>query len=241
MAPSFKDAYLEVSVVGDISPDAVRAAFAVTLGALTERALAKPDYAEQRNVAFPKDLRTATFEFETKIPRAASLVYWPTTDIWDIRKTRRLSMLSQVFDDRLRVQVREAIGEAYSPYAVSQPSEVYPGYGMLYAYSITDPDKTERIAEIMVDIGRQLSTDGVTNDELERMLKPMINQLEVYVRKNSYWLRRVLMKSQEKPESLEWARTILDDYKSITVEDLNQVARQYLSPERSLAVQVLPQ
>jgi len=241
LAPHLRNAYLEVSVVGDIDPEQVKAAFAKTVGALPDRADQKAQYKQQRVVEFPTDVHRKLFSFTTKIPRAASIVYWPTTDIWDIHRTRRLSMLSRVFDDRLRVQIREAIGEAYSPYATSRPSEVYFDYGLFYAYAIADPEKTAHIGEIVVKIGENLQAHGVTQDELDRTLKPMLNQLAVYVRNNNYWLQRVLMKSQEKPETLEWARTLIDDYKSITVEELNQVAKEYLTKDRSLQVQVLPE
>ncbi|MCB1062471.1 MAG: insulinase family protein, partial [Verrucomicrobiae bacterium] len=116
LAEPLASEYLEISVVGDIDPETVIAQLAATFGNLPERAAKKPPYTEERKVTFPRKADLETFTFETTIPKAMALVYWPTLDIFDIEKTRRIGMLGSILDDRLRLKIREELGDAYSPF-----------------------------------------------------------------------------------------------------------------------------
>ena len=102
-----------------------------TLGALPERRVNKIKFTGERKIDFPTKGQSKAFIFESEIPKGMVGVYWPTQDIWDISRTRRLSVLGAVFADRLRSKVREELGEAYSPYARHIPSDTYEEYGYL--------------------------------------------------------------------------------------------------------------
>ena len=68
---------------------------------------------------------------DTQLDKGLVVVAFGTEDLWDIRRTRRLSQLGQVFSDRLREEIRERLGASYSPVAHHWPSRAYEGYGML--------------------------------------------------------------------------------------------------------------
>jgi zinc protease len=61
------------------------------------------------------------------------------------------------------------------------------------------------------------------------------------VRTNGYWLSAVVSRAQEKPEVLDWARTRTADFESITTQDLDQLAREYLGHDHVFRVTVLPE
>ena len=77
-------------------------------------------------------------------------------------------------------------------------------------------------------------------DELDRALKPTLSQLEKSLRDNNYWLTTVLSQSQSDPQRLELARTRDADYKSITLAEINVLARKYLKAENALLVTIKP-
>ncbi len=233
-------AYLEVTLVGDLDADAAIDAVAQTLGALPEREAEKPEHTELRQLRFPADEPERLFTFSSDIPTGVAAVYWPTDDMWDIQQTRRLQILSSVFTDRMRLRIREELGDAYSPYAVSRPSDTYIDYGLFYALAETDPERARGLADVMIEIAADLYENGVTEDELERALVPVVTSLSQVVRNNSYWMSSVLSSSQEHPQRLEWARVMTEDYSSITVDDVEKLARRYLAPERAVRVFVLP-
>ncbi len=241
ISPELKGAYLELTVLGDFgSEDEVIAMAAATFGALPPRAGEKADYAEARKIEFPEGPAESTFDFESDLPKSVIGVYWKSTDMWDIEKSRRMNLLASVMRDRMRVKIREELGDAYSPYARSSMSDVYTDYGYVMALVESDREKSGKIAEILRVISDDLKRDGVSEDELERAKKPILSMLEEYRRNNTYWMDSVMRSSQEYPQRLEWARTIVEDYSKATAEELSALAREYLGAEKALSVLVVP-
>ncbi len=233
--------YLELTVVGDFEMEKMIAEVLATFGNLEKREDKKPSYEKQRQVAFPRDVKEQTFGVETAIPKAMSLVYWPTEDIWDIKRTRRLSVLALVMDDRLRVKVREELGDAYSPFAHNLPSDVFEGYGYLFAAVTSKPDQAQMLTGVVREIGEGLAAGTVTEDELERAKKPQINQIEEYRRTNRYWMNSVMQSSQEYPQRLDWARSFVSDYEAIQLDEINALAKEYLGGDKALPVLIQPE
>jgi zinc protease len=234
-------AYLEIAVVGDFADvDEVIALAARSLGALPQRDAGKPDFSARRVVEGPEGGGEKRIEFESRIPSGIAAVYWPTADRWDIARDRRLSLLARVFSDRMRVRIREEMGEAYSPYAVSNTSGTYRDYGWFYGIVGVDPDQANPVADVMVEIARDLRREGISEGEMQRALRPVLTSIRDTVRTNRYWLESVLASSQEFPERLEWARTMSEDFAGITVEELESLVDEYLDPDSALRVILLP-
>ena len=103
-----------------------------------------------------------------------------------------------------------------------------------------DPSQAEKIAGVVREIGAELATEGTSSDELERALKPLLNGIDQQLRQNSYWLSTVAISSQEFPQKIEWARTMVSDYKSIKVDEVNRLASKYLKPEQAVVVKIIP-
>lgn len=228
--------YLELTVVGDLDVDQTIDLVARTFGNLPEREAEKPTLDAERQVAFPEDAEPQKYELDTKIDKAMALVYWPTTDMFDIERTRRLGMLGNLLDDRLRVKIREELGNAYSPFAHHAPSDAFEGYGYMFASATSAPDQAQLVTEVIQEIGADLAAGNITEDELERSLNPQINQIEEYRRTNGYWLNSVLASSQEYPQRLDWSRSFIDDYKNITLDDMKTLAKEYFGSYKGLPI-----
>lgn len=239
LASELASGAIEVAVVGDFDADLVIAAVAKTLGALPKRN-EKPSLDTLKNVKFPAQPFTREFSIVTEIPKGTVAVYWPTTDGKEIHRTRRMGMLAEVFNDRLRVKVREELGDAYSPGAGSSASDVFPGYGYIMANVTVDPPRAKQVADIVVAIADQLAQKGVTEDELDRAKKPVLTSLRESARTNGYWLGNVLARAQERPEMLDWSRTRYTDNEAISKADLDALAKTYLGAARASRVIVIP-
>ena len=85
------------------------------------------------HLSFPAMPFTKSYTIASEIPKGNVVIYWPTTDGFDVKRARRLSLLASVLNDRLRVKVREEIGGTYSPNAGSNASDTFPGYGYIQA------------------------------------------------------------------------------------------------------------
>lgn len=238
--PALQTGYCEITIVGSFDKEAAITQLAATFGNLDERAAAKPDHTAERLVKFPAGT-TKEFLFESEIPKAMAVVHWPTIDIFEIEKTRRLGMLSAIIDDRLRVKIREELGDAYSPFAHNLPSDTWTDYGYLFASVTIDPAQAGSVTEVVTGIAKDLATGkSITADELERAKKPQVTSIEEMRRTNRYWMSSVLESSQEYPERLDWSRSFVDDYQNISVDEVNALAAEFLKPENQVNVIIKP-
>ncbi|GEP44005.1 M16 family metallopeptidase [Brevifollis gellanilyticus] len=240
LKPALTEDYIEVSIVGDVEPKAALDAIGKTLGALPKRAAEKPKYTAERNVPFPSPGST-DFKFETEIPKAIACLYWPTGDMLDIKRTRRLNLLSAVLDDRLRIKVREELGETYSPACYHVASDTFTGYGYVTAMIECKPEQAASLSELVTKIANDLSTGEITDDEFERAQKPIMTQVEQMRRDNRYWAQNVVRNAQEHPERIEWSKNLLTDFSGIKKEDISKLAQQFLGKGRAVNVVVMPE
>ena len=242
LAPILQNSYMEISIVGDFDKDAMTAALAQTFGTLPARADKRADYSATLNVKFPASAEgtVKTFSVPSTIPKAEAFVCWPTCDQSDIQRVRVLSVLAEVFSDRLRVQVRQKLGEAYSPDVANNSNDVYPGYGYALALISADPKLTAELADDARAIGDELAKSGVTQDEFDRAITPVRKSIVEYRRQNTYWLARVLAGSQAFPQRAERARTLATAYDQITPEQVSAAAKEFLGADRAVRVLIVP-
>jgi zinc protease len=240
MKTALAEDYLEVSIVGDIEPKAALEAIAKTVGTLPKRAAEKPKYVEERKITFPAP-STTDLKFETEIPKAVAALYWPTGDMLDIQRTRRLTLLGSILDDRLRIKVREELGETYSPACYHVANDTFTGYGYMTAMIECKPEQATPISELVIKIADDLSTGEITDDEFERAKKPILTQLEQMRRDNRYWAQNVVRNCQEHPERIEWSKSLVSDFSAVTKADMSKLAKEYLGKARAVGVKVLPE
>ena len=177
---------------------------------------------------------------DTKIPNGLVYVSYATDDIWDIHKTRRLNVLADVFSERMRIQIREKLGEAYSPFAYNMASRIYEGYGVFNAVVEVVPARAQLVVDEIQKISQDLSMGGISPDEIARSLGPTLNSIKDMRQKNGYWLKTVLVGSKQHPEKIEWSRSIVSDYAAITSEDLETLSKQYLVNDSAAFIVALP-
>ena len=184
--------------------------------------------------------QSQTLSVQTKISKGLIILAYPTEDIWNINRTRRLSILSDIISDRFREQIREKLGSAYSTFAFNRPSKAYPGYGVLQAMAYIDPNESDIVIKEIKKIVSNLAKDGVTQDELSRAKEPTLTSIKDMFRKNNYWLDTVLTGSKIHPQKIDWSRTILKDYASITKEGVSNIAKKYLVNDKAATIIIKP-
>ncbi len=232
LSPQLASGPIELSLVGDLDLEATIAAVAATLGTLPPRE-PRPALDELRAVrtAPPGEHQLGV---TASVPKKVFAFYWPTADARDIFRARRLSLLAEVFSDRLRRTVREELGGSYSPVAGSAPSDTFHDYGFILARVTLDPAEAERVRPAILEAAADLAANGVTQEELERARLPILTRLRETERSNAYWLNTVLASSQEHPWRLDRARDRYADHEAITEAELDALAAAFLSPERAI-------
>jgi zinc protease len=238
IGPQLESAPMELSVVGDVDENSVIELARHYLGALPVRhAMSSSPHKHGPHLPSGTVRRIAV---DTQIPKALVVDAWQTEDFWNIRRTRRLSVLADIFSERLREVIREKLGVTYSPYAFNRASRAYSGYGVFQAYINVAPDQTDRVLAEVNAIAADLAGKGITQDELKRSIDPILTSIKEMRETNGYWLDSVMTDSFRHPQQIDWARTFVKDYAAITVDEVDRLAATYLVADRSAALIIHP-
>ena len=241
LTPELTQGYLELTIVGDFETDQILPDLLATFGALPTRAAAPPALPDARTVKLPNAPAAKTFTYDSKVSQAVASTLWKTAGMrGNLREFRRLNILGEIYGDRLREEIREKLGASYSPNAGASGSDALEGVGYLIGQSIGKPEDLDLLLKTMRDLAEELASNGATADQLDRALKPALGQLEKSLRDNTYWLNTVLSQSQSDPKRLDLARTRDADYRSITLEEINALAKKYLKAENAMLVSIKP-
>lgn len=238
IAPQLAGAPLELSVVGDFDENRVIELARRYLGALPER-IGKTEMSRTDQPYLPTGT-VNRIDVDTLIPKALVVAAWQTEDFWDISRTRRLSVLADIFSERLRQRIREKLGVSYSPYAFNRASRAYKGYGVFQAHVNVAPEQTDSVLAEVKAIAGDLAHNGITADELARSVDPILTSIKVLKQTNGYWLNSVMTGSQRHPQQFEWAGSFQGEYASVTAEELAVIAAAYLTDERAAAIIIQP-
>lgn len=233
--PALQSAAMELSIVGDFSPESLIPALLRTFGALPARKIDDRSFDALRRVNSPRPPARLDTTYESKVAQAVSITSWKTMGLRKRQQeTRRLNVLADILTDRLREEIRENLGASYSPNAQIDGSDALIEHGFLSAVSVGTPQDLEKLTKAAIEIGQELADKGVTADELDRARKPTLAALEKTLRDNTYWLSTVMLRCQEQPETLDYARNRMSDYQSISVEQINSLAKQYLQKDNTI-------
>ncbi|NOX79669.1 MAG: insulinase family protein [Deltaproteobacteria bacterium] len=233
LAPVFRGAPLEISVVGDIDPGRVIELTGRYLGTLHRPLVVRQP---GQSLTFPAG-KVLERRVATQINKALVVVAWPTADFWDISRTRRLNVLAAVFADRLRREIREKMGATYSPVVYNNSSRIARGYGVMRAMLTVAPQRARAIAQKVRGVGARLARKGLGPAELKRAVKPILTSIKDIMRTNRYWLESVLVLSSRHPEQLKWPLSIRRDFASITAPQISALAARYLG--KSAAAEII--
>ncbi len=230
---------IEVSVVGDFNTEYILNVVSKYLGNLPQKQ-SPGDHKPPSLPEFPAN-RSLRISVKTEIPKSLVVVAYPTEDLWNINRTRRLSILADIVSDRLREKIREKLGAAYSTFAFNHPSRAYPGYGVFQIMVQAAPREADAVAGVVKKLISDLAENGPSGDELERALAPTLTGIKDQKRKNDYWLNTVLSGSEQNPQQFEWCRTIQSDYAAITKEEISELAKHYLDNRKAATIIVKPE
>ena len=234
--------YLEVGIVGDFNLEQALVAATGTLGALPKRENIKPDYEKERELTFPSDVKVREFNFVGgSTARAMLMAFWKTVDLSDPAMVRRLDLLAGILSDRLRRRIRADMQETYSFQSANISSDTFTNYGYILAQSNVMPQHVENISAILKEVTSEIYNQGVTEQEVASEKAPALDLIRKQMRTNEYWLDTVVANCQELPGRLDWTRSAYQDCYAITWQEINKLAKDYLSPWKVLQIKVVPE
>jgi zinc protease len=229
---------MEIVVVGDVTVDEAVKQVAATFGALPKRGEMKVPPAALRT-PFPAPA-TVRLTHGGRADQGLAMIAWPTAGFYaDQKQTRTLNLLAQVMQLRLIEEIREKQGTTYSPNAAHAGSETFSNYGTMTAQIEAPPEKLGAFLSDAAKIAADLRSKPITEDELQRARKPLVENVTRQRAGNEWWLTQ-LAGVQTRPEAAQSIEQGLAQYGAITVKDLQQAAQRYLVDGKAWKLEVVP-
>ena len=240
--PYLTDSAIEIGVVGDVDIDVIISEIGRTFGALPRRkASHKRSDEKLRTLKFPAGtLRPVVLSHAGEADTAILRVFWPAPDGRDVLTSRRMGMLSEVFQLRLTEVMREEEGASYSPSAFNFNPRTYPNYGYMGVSLELNPKDIDRISAKVDAIAAEFKAGEFDEDLFVRAIKPAIESIETSLENNGYWMG-VINEAQTDPDRLERHRSRAEMYQNMTISDLKQLAQSVFVSENAYRVQILPE
>ncbi|MDK2759910.1 MAG: insulinase family protein [Sphingopyxis sp.] len=238
VADSFARGAIEVGVVGDIDEQAAIDAIAATFGALPQRRAAFDPRTDARVRQFATDRSERTLIHKGPAEQAELRVYWPARDDGDLAEAMRLNLLARVMQLMLTEELREKLGESYSPAAAASLSDEFPNYGHLFAASNVDYKDLAKTRAAIFAIAGQLRDAPVDADLIDRARKPLVEAMAKSRRENSYWLNYVA-EAASRPDRLDRSRKGIGEVEAATPAELQALARRYLVDDKALVIKAV--
>jgi zinc protease len=238
VADSFAHGAIEVGVVGDIGEQAAIDAIAATFGALPERRAAFDPRTDARVRQFATDRSERTLIHKGPAEQAELRVYWPARDDSDLGEAMRLNLLARVMQLMLTEELREKLGESYSPGAAASLSDEFPGYGHVFAASNVDHKDLATTRAAIFAIAKELRDKPVDADLIDRARKPLIEAMVKSRRENSYWLNYVA-EATSHADRLDRSRKGIGEVEAATPAELQALAKRYLVDDKALVIKAV--
>ncbi|MFW5826572.1 MAG: M16 family metallopeptidase [Alkalispirochaeta sp.] len=159
---------------------------------------------------------------------------------WSQEENHRFNSMVSILNIRLREEIREAMGGAYSVGAGGwrwrQPR---PWSYAQIAFGL-DPERVPELRERALEIVTELAEEAPAETYVERVQAQQRDQYRQGLQENDYWLS-VLQFSVEHNRELSRILEYPELVESLTAEEVRERARRYLNPDRRIELLLLPE
>jgi zinc protease len=240
MEPSLARGYVEVTIVGDVPEDVVVRSMSQTVGALKTRAEKKTTSVPPKPIQMTAEPGFTRIEFVGEQNVGLVVGTWPVTETLHVRDQAALQLLAKILELRVRSEVREKLGLAYSPSAEFKPYDGFPNFSLLRAQIDCAPNDTTRVAPLITNIGAEVAAKGVGEGEFIGARGILKSQLRGAFRENGF-LMNILMRAQERPEETGEIVALHDGLMDqITRDDVNKWAAKVLLAKNCRSAAIVP-
>jgi zinc protease len=239
--PLLKQGPIEVLVFGEFDQAAVIEQLRLTFGALPPR---EPIPAEIAARVPPFAVTGGQPEVVTHrgdANQAAAVVAWPSGGgVANLRESRQLEILTQLFNNRLLEALRERAGASYSPQVFSNwPTDLASG-GRITALAQLEPEFVPVFFAEADKIAKDLAANPPTADELARVTEPLGQMIRRASTGNQFWLYNLEGATQD-PQRIVLLRTLLADYSQTSPQAMQFLADRYLSGDTPFRLAIIPE
>lgn len=230
---------LEIAMVGDIDEDDAIATVARTFGALSQRKTAGNAYDDARKTSWAAVSGNFDIAHKGEDNQLGWRRIWTTTDDTDQKTVQAMDLLARMITLRLTDELREKLGATYGGSASSGMSNVYPGRGTFSVSTSGDPKDLSAIEASVDQIIAELVAAPADSDLFERARNPVLESYADWRKRNETWIG-VAAEAQSNPGRVDRFRRSEDLFRSITNQDVWELARLYLARPAQFTFRAMP-
>ncbi|MDE0219943.1 MAG: insulinase family protein [Spirochaetaceae bacterium] len=158
---------------------------------------------------------------------------------WSREASLELSALGEMLQIRLRERVREELGGTYSiGIGASASALPDPEYQVTVWFS-SDPERADELFEEVL-IGVDWALDGAEQSYLDKAKEILRSSREEQLRRNGFWLGQI-RGAVQRGEPFQAIAGFDERLDALTLEQVAEAARRYLSRDRYVRVVLLPE
>jgi zinc protease len=158
---------------------------------------------------------------------------------WSQEENLRFNAVGSLLDTRLREEIREAAGGAYSVGAGGWRWRYPEAWSYMQIGFGFDPQRLEELRERALAVVDEVRTEAPSPDYLERIRAQQREEYRRNLQENSYWLA-VLEFSIENARPFEQILDFPRLLEELDAEDIRETAARFLDPDRRIELVLLP-
>lgn len=240
MEPALTAGYVEITVVGDVSREAMLSALTRTLGTLGPRAATKERALAPLPVKVTAPAGFKRFEFVGELNLGMVRGNWPVTGRIDPRANAALQVLSKLLEFRIRTQVRDQLGFSYGPSTEFDPYGGFENFGLMQATVDCTPADVLRVAQVVQDTAAEFAATGADAEEFEGGRGIVRSQLRRGFKNNGFLLG-LFKRAQETPGRIDEIRSLHNGLvEELTLEEVNAWAAKILPAANARTAMIVP-
>ncbi len=220
---------IKIIVSGDIDPNK---AYSVAMRYFGQQTMNVKEIKEEiKPLVFPKN-KSVYLEIPDVVDQAVVLCAWhkDTKDIYDRKKVATRQLASSLLRDKLREEIREKMGAAYSPFAMYRSLPTEKGFGLLQLTIKTDIAHLEEVTNYV----NNMKAWEVKQEDLDRLRLPMITAWKTSRANNAKWSRLFYAEVSQNYPYMEWDTMFEKELMQITKEEVTKEIQELLNSPKAL-------
>ena len=231
LTPWLQHGAMEVSIVGDFKVEEVIPALLRTFGAMPKRNREFTQLTEAETDVSKANWGMRKFlPYTTDLDKTIVTQIRPCGDGMDHHRNRRMQVLASITREKLFDGIRAQLGETYSPSVRFAPNADFRNAATITTSSAGVVGNRQKVSAAMDAILVDIGLGNITQDDLNCALRPFISSTIKSQRSVGYW-EGALSCLQSDPRQLPLMRDLVEDVKSITLEEIQQLAREVFGPQ----------
>lgn len=239
--PFLQKGAIEVTLVGDFDLAATLPIIERTFGAMPARntEFTEPT-AEQRTINIQPWGQRKFFPYPTQLDKTIVTHVRPAGNGMDRHRNRRLTVLCSIVRAKLFDGIRAEMGETYSPTVQLEVNQEYANAATIVTASAGVKGNREKVSAAMDCILTDIGKGNITQEDFDCAIRPLISSTEKSLRQNGFWSGS-LAALQSDPEQADLIRDLLPDLRSITLEEIQELAREIFGKDNANFYFTVPQ